>query len=396
MINKHKSNGEAICFICNKSEVDDRDILLRDYLDIIKRKLNVSKKPKNSKIPQKNILNPKDLNQICKCEKFAHNKCIIQFMLSFIETKCVDCGEVFNIDIAKMITQNGTLTNHYNNKTTYLVIYIFLLIIFIAGAICCYSLGIISNKFDFWNYCLGTILIFFAILIGVAIKDFLYAKKTTEKSDSFLNKFLDRSTSDLIEEKFNINLYLRSTIAKEKELDELYKKNNNEDNKEVQLPEDLEEKFHNHQIIKSSLVVGNNMISNKIVEIASQEKKKNKKALLPKSKTRAVISTKQQEEMILKENQDVNARKKSLRDRSPMITIKEAKKFLEDFSPINKKDSEKDLIRKFKVTKSNQEKKEDNKDNNSMNNIGVEKQNDALLVNIEKKYVTPSTDSKKV
>ena len=124
MINKHKSNGEAICFICNKSEVDDRDILLRDYLDIIKRKLNLSKKPKISKIPQKIILNPKDLNQICKCEKFAHNKCIIQYMLSFIETKCVDCGEVFDIDIAKMITQNGTLTNHYNNKTTYLVIYI--------------------------------------------------------------------------------------------------------------------------------------------------------------------------------------------------------------------------------------------------------------------------------
>lgn len=221
-------------------------------------------------------------------------------------------------------------------------------------------------------------------------------KKTTEKSDSVLNKFLDRSTSDLIEEKFNINLYVRSTIAKEKELDELYKKNNNEDNKEVQLPEDLEEKFHNHQIIKSSLVVGNNMISNKIVEIASQEKKKTKKALLPKSKTRAVISTKQQEEMILKENQDVNARKKSLRDRSPMIKIKEAREFLQDFSPINKNGNEKDLIRKFKVTKSNQEKKEDNKDNNSMNNIGIEKQNDALLVNIDKKYVTPSTDIKKV
>ena len=200
--------------------------------------------------------------------------------------------------------------SHYNNNTTYLVIHIFLLIIFITGAICFYSLGIIPNKFDFWNYFLGAILIVFAFVLGIAIKDFLYAKKTTEKSDSFLNKVLDRSTSDLIEEKFNINLYLRSTIAKEKELDELYKRNNNEDNKEVQLPEDLEEKFHNHQIIKSSLVVGNNMISNKIVEIASQEKKKNKKALLPKSKTRTVISTKQQEEMILKENQDVNARKK--------------------------------------------------------------------------------------
>ena len=88
--------------------------------------------------------------------------------------------------------------------------------------------------------------------------------------------------------------------------------------------------------------------------------------------------------------------KKSLRDRSPMITIKETREFLEDFSPINKNDSEKDLISKFKVTKSNQEKKKDNKDNNSMNNIGIEKQNDALLVNIEKKYVTPSTDINKV
>ena len=100
--------------------------------------------------------------------------------------------------------------------------------------------------------------------------------------------------------------------------------------------------------------------------------------------------------MILKENQVVNAMKKSLRDRFPMITIKEAKGLLEDFSPINKNDSEKDLISKFKATKSNQEKKEDNKDNNSMNNIGVEKQNDALLVNIDKKAVTPSTDIKKV
>ena len=43
------------------------------------------------------------------------------------------------------------------------------------------------------------------------------------------------------------------------------------------------------------------------------------------------------------------------------------------------------------MTKSNQEKKEDYKDNNSMLNIGVEKQNDALLVNVDKKDATPST-----
>ena len=68
MINEHKTNGEAICFICNKSEVDDKDILLGNYLDIIKRKFHLSKNPKISTIPLKNILNPKDLNQICKCE----------------------------------------------------------------------------------------------------------------------------------------------------------------------------------------------------------------------------------------------------------------------------------------------------------------------------------------
>ena len=37
---------------------------------------------------------------------------------------------------------------------------------------------------------------------------------------------MDCPTSDLIEEKFNINMYIRATIAKEKELDELYKKMN--------------------------------------------------------------------------------------------------------------------------------------------------------------------------
>ena len=91
------------------------------------------------------------------------------------------------------------------------------------------------------------------------------------------------------------------------------------------------------------------MMSNKIVEIA-QEKKKHMKALLPKSKTRAVISSKKQEEMILKDNQDVKARKKSLRDmsKSPMITIKEAKEILEDFSPLNKEESDKDLKRNSK------------------------------------------------
>ena len=71
-----------------------------------------------------------------------------------------------------------------------------------------------------------------------------------------------------------------------------------------------------------------------------------------------------------------------------MITIKEVREVLEEFSPINKNGSEKELI--SKVTESNQEKKEDYKDNNSMLNIGVEKQNDALLVNVDKKDATPS------
>ena len=183
-------------------------------------------------------------------------------------------------------------------------------------------------------------------------------------------------------------MYIRATIAKEKELDELYKKNNNGDSKEAPAPEDLEEKFHNHQIIKSSLVVNDNMMSNKIVEIA-QEKKKHMKALLPKSKTRAVISSKKQEEMILKDNQDVKVRDMS---KSPMITIKEAKEILEDFSPLNKEESDKDLKKKFKITVSNKEKKEDN---NSMHNIGAEKQNDALIVNVENKEGIHSTDIKK-
>ena len=72
-----------------------------------------------------------------------------------------------------------------------------------------------------------------------------------------------------------------------------------------------------------------------------------------------------------------------------MITIKEVREVLEEFSPINENGSEKELI--SIVTKSNQEKKEDYKDNNSMLNIGVEKQNDALLVNVDKKDATPAT-----
>lgn len=292
-----------------------------------------------------------------------------------------------------MITKNENVKNHYNNKTTYLAIYIFFLLIFIAAAICFFALGIIPNKFNYWNYLLGAILLLLSVLLALSIKDFITAKKTTTKSDSFFNKYLDCPTSDLIEEKFNINMYIRATIAKEKELDELYKKNNNGDSKELPAPEDLEEKFHNHQIIKSALVVNNNMMSNKIVEIA-QEKKKHMKALLPKSKTRAVISSKKQEEMILKDNQDVKARKKPLRDmsKSPMITIKEAKEILEDFSPLNKEDSEKELKKKFKVAVSNKEKKEDN---NSMHNIGTEKPNDALIVNVENKEGIHSTDIKK-
>ena len=88
-----------------------------------------------------------------------------------------------------------------------------------------------------------------------------------------------------------------------------------------------------------------------------KEKKKHMKALLPKSKTRAVISSKKQEEMILKDNQDVKVRDMS---KSPMITIKEAKEILEDFSPLNKEESDKDPKKKFKITVSNKEKKEDN------------------------------------
>ena len=78
--------------------------------------------------------------------------------------------------------------------------------------------------------------------------------------------------------------------------------------------------------------------------------------------------------------------------KSPMITIKEAKEILEDFSPLNKEDSEKELKKKFKVAVSNKERKEDN---NSMHNIGTEKPNDALIVNVENKEGIHSTDIKK-
>ena len=360
MINRHKTNGEAICFICNKSEIDDKDIILSDYLDIIKRKLHIVKNTKLNMLSQSKIENPKELKQICKCEKYAHNKCIIQYMFSFLELKCDDCGDVYNIDMSKILSNDNSIKSHYNDNTCYLIFTILFLIIFLAAAICFYSLNFIPSKYDYWNYVIGTICIVICVLFALIIYIMTKKKNGTQHNDSIFNKYLDCSTNELIEEKFNINLFLKSTISKEKELGELYKKYNNGDSKEIPKEVDLEEKFHNHQIIKSTLII-NDQVTHKIAEITKEKKQK---VFLPKSKTKANMTSKTQEEMILKDNQIINTRKKSLRDlsKTPMITIKETKEILEDFSPVNKKEDVNDSDAKMKkVSTTHNLKQEENK-----------------------------------
>ena len=66
------------------------------------------------------------------------------------------------------------------------------------------------------------------------------------------------------------------------------------------------------------------------------------------------MTSKTQEEMILKDNQVIKQRKKSLRDlsKTPMITIKETKEILEDFSPINKREGSNESEEKMKKVSS--------------------------------------------
>ena len=68
--------------------------------------------------------------------------------------------------------------------------------------------------------------------------------------------------------------------------------------------------------------------------------------------------------MILKDNKIINTRKKSLKDlsKTPMITIKETKEILEDFSPVNKKEDVNDSDAKMKkVSTTHNLKQEENK-----------------------------------
>ena len=428
--NNNNDNNEHICYLCKEKTLSNNNELLlqHDLFEVIERKL----RDKNLKPQQLQITDPDALIKGCGCNRYSHKKCLIQYMISFIETTCPDCGDQYNIDINTIMMNNdGSVLSTYH-----VVLSVVFAVLFLILAIVFYVLGIFPKpRYVMWNYILGTICALFLVFI---IYEFIcYYREVNViyslKYHSFYKDVLDMDINELVETKFNIHIYQKTISTRHKEIREFYSLNghieengyeengrdtvksrktptnaNNSNNKgNLNLIDDDYAEPNSkpidssHKLIESSNSNNNsNIIKNERKDNNSLNSNNNNnvaKKLFPKSKTKEMQHSKPTEEMALNPSgsASVEIRKKSLKDRSksPMIIIKEKKEILEDFSPISNKDKEKENnFTKYKAY-SNKHINDDEQIHKSTLNDGGK--GDILLIKNGTKGGTAGTDIKK-
>ena len=331
-LNNNRANGEARCFLCLKNTLEEYSFQFEDLCHfIISKKIyckrDISKK-KNEKELSENLYNSlknesKKLIKPCKCDLNVHIQCLIQYCIIHLNITCDECNYDYCFNF-KELNENSNSFCFYISMILWLILHIILL----SGTIIFLLIKIIPKKYDCYNYIIAFVLLLFNALlfygnylnykpnqflhknIYPSFINFSNQKKTEEEYTlfgCFLQRVLKTSMLEIVEKRINNKLFINSTLAPEKELNDFINMNNNEifdsNNEELKEKineEELEDKFHGAQIIKSSLVQieginltenetlinnndNNNINSNDIINDNVNNKKIK---FLPKSKTK--------------------------------------------------------------------------------------------------------------
>jgi len=314
-VNNNRSNGEARCFLCLKNTLDEYSFQFEDLCHfIIKKKIFCKKesKQKNEKELSQNLYNSlkeesKKLIKPCKCDIYVHIQCLIQYCIMHLNLICEECNCEYCFDF-KNLNENSNSLCYYISKILWIICHVILLI----GTILFFVLKIIPKKFDSYNYIIAIVLLLFNCLLFYGnylnykpnqylhqnIYPLFIQYNNIKKNDeiytlyaSFLQRTLKSTMFEIVEKRINNKIFLSTTLNSQKEINEYINSNNNnlfdqnsEDIKEKIKEEELENKFHGAQIIKSSLVQIDKI---NIDEIQNENSNINKIKSLPKSKTKS-------------------------------------------------------------------------------------------------------------
>ena len=315
-LNNNRTNGEARCFLCLKNTLDEYSFQFEDLCHfIIKKKIFCKKesKQKNEKELSQNLYNSlkeesKKLIKPCKCDTYVHIQCLIQYCIMHLNLICEECNCEYCFDF-KNLNENSNSLCYYISKILWIICHVILLI----GTILFFVLKIIPKKFDSYNYIIAIVLLLFNCLLFYGnylnykpnqylhqnIYPLFIQYNNIKKNDeiytlyaSFLQRTLKSTMFEIVEKRINNKIFLSTTLNSQKEINEYINSNNNkifdqnsDDIKEKIKEEELEDKFHGAQIIKSSLV----QIDKINIDEIQNENNNNKIKTLPKSKTKSIM-----------------------------------------------------------------------------------------------------------
>ncbi len=397
-VNNKGANGEARCFLCLKDTLDEYTFQFEDFCNfIIKKKIYCKRDPKkikNEKELSENLYNSlkdesKKLIKPCKCDILCHIQCLIQYCIMHLIIKCDECNCEYCFDF-KDLNENSNSSCFYISIVLWIILYIILL----TFAILFFTIRIIPKKYEAYNYIIAIILIMVNSLLIYAnflnykpnknlhqniYPSFIQYSPGLKKSEEeytnfsfFLQRCLKSTMFEIVEKRIYNRLYLTTTLNTQREINEYINTNNNElfdsnsdEIKEKMKEEELEDKFHGAQIIKSSLV------QNEKINIDENNNKNNNNninnKLLPKSRTKTAH---------MRYSQKVPKGKNNNKNNNNIMNSKSS------FDKIKNEDD----------TKRNSN---DNDNENNNNNNTPNKNNDILNMNISKKESNGNDDDKK-
>jgi len=289
MKSSNRANGEVRCFLCFNPKLQEYHLQFEDFLNFVLKRKIFLENHENSKLLKTDaeILSNKIFNSLqtdcnklikpCKCDTYAHIQCLIQYCILHLTLKCDECQSEFSFEFHE-IKDSQDKTFFY----ILVVIYFLTHLILLAVSILFFVFRWIPRLYDFWNFYFGIALFIINGIIFYAFSKYIWEEfniinnnnfpyfinstSSKNKEDDynkfgiFLKRALMSTIEELVEKKNNNRIYIYSTLSNQRQLNEYINNNNNEmfdSNSEQikeELKEDLENKFHGAQIIKSTLI----------------------------------------------------------------------------------------------------------------------------------------------
>jgi hypothetical protein len=313
MLRSTKPNDETRCCLCLKDKLDNWCIKEDDFISLIihHRSLNDSKSGESLT----NVLNHQNMDiqsliKPCKCGTYFHIPCLIQLCISHLSFKCEECQSEYNFEFKDLGKCEG------NSVIIQAIFTIIFHLGLLALTIMFFIVEIIPSKFKFWNYIIGIVILFINIPLFIGhfsifyykyrhskklypiFEDYIEGHKRSEndyeKMRIFLEQVLKSNMYELTAKTVNNKFFITSIINPEKEIMHYIQNNNSEefkiDNEKIKdelKEEELENKFHGHQIIKSTLVMNDqNAIKNMLSKHGTNCSASQGDGQLPRSRTK--------------------------------------------------------------------------------------------------------------